>query len=107
MLLLLLASACIPNTALDRGAIRSAIEASVSVEGAPITIKRIVVSGDYALGIFDQGGQQNDILLARRGRRWSMMLCATAPIRDRGELLRAGVPWFAAEMLAKQVAEPD
>lgn len=104
-LLLLLASACIPNSALDRGQVRATIEQAVGVNGSPVTVERIYLSGDYALGLWSQGERKGDMLLARQAGRWSQMLCGNGPIRDRGRLERAGVPAFAAEMLVKQIDE--
>lgn len=85
---------------------RETIEQVIGVNGSAVTVDRVYVSGDYALGLWSQEGRSGDILLARRSGRWSMLLCGNGPIRDPARLQRAGVPPFAAEMLVKQIASP-
>ncbi len=103
--ILMTTSACIPNSALDRDQVRGVIEQAIGINGAPVTIERIYLSGDYALGLWSQGTRKGDIVLARRSGQWSTLLCGNGPIRDRRRLERAGVPGFAAEMLVKQIEE--
>jgi len=102
-----LATACIPNSALDRDQVRQTIEQVIGVNGSAVAVERIYLSGDYALGQWSQEGRSGDIVLARRSGRWAMLLCGNGPIRDQDRLERAGVPPFAAEMLVKQIATPD
>lgn len=101
--LLLLASACIPNSALDRDQIRASIEQALGSDGSPLTIKRIYLSGDYALALWTQEARSGDMVLARRSGQWVQILCGNGPIRDRVRLERAGVPDFAAQMLVRQI----
>lgn len=101
----LLASACLPNSALDRDQVRATIERNAGVGGSPVTVERIYLSGDYALGLWSQGSRRGDMVLARRSGQWAQLLCGNGPIRDQARLKRAGVPDFAAEMLVSQIAE--
>ncbi len=100
-------SACIPKSALDRDQVRGAIVQNIGVNGSPVAVERIYLSGDYALGFWSQGERKGDIVLARRSGRWSQLLCGNGPIRNQAQLQRAGVPDFAAEMLVRQIRESD
>lgn len=95
---------CIPNQALDKDAVRQMVEESLVAWPGPVDVHAIYLSGDYALGLWTQGERHGDALLVRREGRWSMMLCGTRPLRTREILMRAGVPDFAAETLARKVS---
>lgn len=95
---------CIPNQALDKDAVRQMVEQSLANWPGAVDVHAIYLSGDYALGLWTQGERHGDALLVRRDGRWSMMLCGTRPLRTHAILMRAGVPGFAAETLARKVA---
>ncbi len=94
---------CIPNQALDKDAVRQMVEQSLANWPGTVDVHAIYLSGDYALSLWSQGKWHGDALLMRRDGRWSMMLCGTRPLRTREILMRAGVPDFAAETLARKV----
>lgn len=105
MLAALLLGACIPNQALDKDSVRQMVEESLSNWPGMVDVHDIYLSGDYALGLWTQGERDGDALLVRRDGRWSMMLCGTRPLRTQAALMRAGVPDYAAETLARKIVE--
>lgn len=96
-------AACIPNQALDKDAVRQMVEDSLTNWPGPVQVRHIYLGGDYALGVWTQGERSGDALLVRRNGRWSMMLCGMRPLRTRAVLMRAGVPDYAAETLARKI----
>lgn len=103
----LLLAGSIPNSAVDRGQVREATQQHFGSVRFPIEVGPVVVSGNHAIADWTQGEFGGRALFERSGAHWALLLCSGDSVRNAGNLKRAGVPGFNADLIAKQLAEAE
>jgi len=103
----LLLSGCFANTVLDQGQVREATQAHFGSARLPLDVGPIVVAGDHAIADWTQGDFGGRALFERNGGSWMLVLCSGDSIRRADNLRRAGVPDFAADLIAERLAKEE
>lgn len=103
----LLLASCFSNTVLDKGRVREATEAHFGSALIPLEVGPIVVAGNHAIADWTQGDFGGRALFEREGGSWMLVLCSGDSIRRADNLRRAGVPDFAADIIADQLAKSE
>lgn len=102
-----LLAGCFSNTVLDQGQVREATQQHFGSARFPIEVGPVVVSGNHAIADWTQGEFGGRALFERSGGHWALLLCSGDSIRNAGNLKRAGVPDFSADLITKQLAEAE
>jgi len=91
----------------DAHAIRSLIGATWDKPEAKVETDPVVVSGDFAVASWTQGGRGGRALLRRVDKGWSVVLCSGDPLKAASSLVEAGVPIIDADRISKDLAEAE
>lgn len=91
----------------DHDAIRAMQKAMFDSPENPLESGPVVISGEFAVSDWAQGGMGGRALLRKTAEGWRIHLCSGAALKDAAKLAEIGVPAADAESLAVQLAEAE
>lgn len=91
----------------DIDAIRAMQTAMFNTPENPLDMGPVVISGEFAVSDWAQGGAGGRALLRKTAKGWGVHLCAGAGLKDAAMLISIGVPEADANALALQLAEAE
>lgn len=88
----------------DPQAIEHLMKAQFDKPEAPLTVKPVVIQGDYAIGGWAQDKAGGYALLKRTDGKWAIHLCTGAAVKLEANLVKMSVPADDARTLAATLA---
>ena len=91
----------------DVQAIKSTLKAMFEKPDNPLVVEPVAVSGDFGVADWTQGPMSGRALLARKGDRWAVALCAGDALRSSEKLRKIGVGAVSALEIANKLSEAE